>query len=106
MTSHFQYKVEVFEKFEKYFMLDSPLGKTKYYAIRIEFQEKVSPHVYSFIWVFNAPDIENEAVYIKSIEKTINVQLPDHWNDPELLELVMNYQVQTHFRTCWKYKKN
>ena len=100
MTSHFQYKVEVFEKFEKYFILDSPLGKTKYYAIRIEFQEKVSPYVYSFIWVFNAPDIENEAVYIKSIEKTINVQLPDHWNDPELLELVMTYQVQTYIRTC------
>ena len=39
------------------------LGKTKYYAIRIEFQERGNPHVHSFIRIFNAPNIENEAAY-------------------------------------------
>ena len=84
VARHFQYKVEVFFK---EIILDGPLGKTKY-AIRIEFQKRGSPHVHSFIWIFNAPNIENEATYIEFIEKTINVQLPDHFNDPELFELV------------------
>ena len=78
MTRHSQYKVEVFFK---EIILDGPLGKTKY-AICIEFQKRGSPHVHSFIWLFNAPNIENEAAYIESIEKTINAQLPDHLNDP------------------------
>ena len=57
VARHFQYKVEVFKEIT----LDGPLGKTKYYAIRIEFQERGSPHVHSFIWICNAPNIENEA---------------------------------------------
>ena len=68
MARHFQYKAEVFFK---EIILGGPLGKTKYYAIRIEFQERGSPHVHLFIWIFNAPNIENEAAYIEFIEKTI-----------------------------------
>ena len=78
VARHNQYKVEVFFKG---IILDGPLGKTKYYPIPFEFQEKDSPHVHSFIWIFNAPNIENEAAYIESVEKTINAQLPDHLND-------------------------
>ena len=61
-----QYKVEVFFKDT---ILDGSFRKTKYYAIRIEFQERGSPHVHSFIWIFNAPNVENEAAYIEFIEK-------------------------------------
>ena len=46
VARHFQYKVEVFFKD---IILDGPLGKTKYYAIRIEFQERGSPHFHSVI---------------------------------------------------------
>ena len=103
MARHFQYKVEIFFK---EIILDGPLGKTKYYAIRIEFQARGSPDVHSFIWIFNAPNIQNEADYIDFIEKTINAQLPNHLNDPELLELFKTYEVHVHSRTCWKYNKN
>ena len=48
--------------------------KTKYYAIRIEFQETVSPCIYSFIWVFNAPNIRNEDAYTELFKKAINAQ--------------------------------
>ena len=68
----------------------------KYYAIRTEFQERGSPHVHLFIWIFNAPNIQNEVDYIGFIEKTINTQLPDHSNDPELFELVKIYQVHAY----------
>ena len=56
--------------------------------------------------VKNAPNVENEAAYIELIEKTINVQLPKHLNDPEPFELVKTCQVHAHSRTCWKYSKN
>ena len=101
VARHFQYKVEV--SFKKT-ILDGPLRKTKYYAIRIEFQEIGSPHVHSFIWIFNAPNIQNETVYIEFIEKTINAQLPDHLKGPELFELVKTYQVHVHSRRM--YNKN
>ena len=100
---HFQYSVKVFFK---EIIFDGLLGETKYYAIRIEFQERGSPHVHSFIWIFNAPNIENEAAYIEIIEKTINAQLPDYLNDPEAFELVKTYQIHAHSRTCRKYNKN
>ena len=59
--------------------------------MHIEFQERGSPHFHSFILIFNAPNIQNEADYIKFIEKTIKTQLPNHLNNPELFELVKTY---------------
>ena len=82
------------------------MGKTKYYDTSIEIQEMGSPHVHSFIWIFNAPNLENETAYTKFTEKTINPQLLDGLNDPKIFELVKTYQVQAHSKTCWKYNKN
>ena len=39
---HFQYFKET--------AVDGPLGKTKYYAIHVEFQVCNSPHVHCFLW--------------------------------------------------------
>ena len=75
------------------------MGRTKYYAICIESQETGSPHAHSYIWIYNAPNIKNEAGHIEVIEKTINAQLPEHLNDLELFELVKTYQAYTHSRT-------
>ena len=65
------------------------MKKTRYYAIRIEFQERDSPHLHSFIWFFIALNIENEVVYIDFIEKKMNEQLSDHLKDPKLSELIL-----------------
>ena len=48
--------------------------KVKDYAVCLEFRNRVSPHVPSFIWIFDATNIENETAYIELIEKTINSQ--------------------------------
>ena len=48
----------------KEIIVDDPLEK-KNYAICIESQERDNLHVHSFLWVFNALNIENEAVYIE-----------------------------------------
>ena len=39
---HFQYGVEIFYKL---IIINGPLGKSKHYAIRVEFQIRGSPHV-------------------------------------------------------------
>ena len=44
------------------------------------------------IWIFNTPDIENEAVYIQFTEKKMSAQLPDALNIPDIFEIVKNYQ--------------
>ena len=44
--------------FFKEVILDGPLGKTKYYALRNEFQERGNPHVHFFIWILDARKIE------------------------------------------------
>ena len=104
MAKHFQYKIEVFFK---EIILDGLLGKTKYYAIRIEFQEMGSPNVNLFICIFNPANIENGAVCIRFTEKKITGQLPYHLNDPELFESVKTYQVvYAHSTTDRKYSKN
>ena len=86
VARNFQYKVKVFFK---EIILDGPLGRTKYYTIHIEVQERGSPHFHSFIWIFNALNIESEGAYTEFVEKTINkhrsIKLPDHLNDTELL---------------------
>ena len=64
MARHFQCNLEVFFK---EIIPHGPLGKTTY-AICVEFQEWGSPHVHLFIWIFNAPNIENEAAHIEFIE--------------------------------------
>lgn len=52
MARHFQYRVEYFFK---NIIVNGPLEKTKYYAIRVEFQVRGSPHIHSFLWIANAP---------------------------------------------------
>ena len=40
-----------------------------------DFKKEVT---YSFVWIFNAKNIENEAAYIEFIGKAINSLLSDH----------------------------
>ena len=87
-------------------MVDDPLGKTKYYATRMEFQEKSSSHSHLFIWVFSAAIFQNQYFWIDFIEKAINAQFCDHLNNPELFELTKTYQVYAYSRTSCKYNKN
>ena len=53
-------------------IVDGPLGKTRYYTISIKSQERSNQHVDSFLWIFNAPSIQNENAYIEFIEEMIN----------------------------------
>ena len=54
VVRHFQYRAEMFFKA---IVLDGPLGKTRYYAFRVEFRVRGTPHMHSFIWILTAPKL-------------------------------------------------
>ena len=95
LARHFQYKVELF--FKK-IIIDGPLGKVKYHAIRVEFQIRGSPHVHSFLWVIDAPTLTKESKdeYILFVDHVIKATVPILSEDPELFNLVTTYQVHSH----------
>ena len=84
--------------FFKEIVVDSPLGKTKYYAIRVEFQVRGSPHVHCFLWVANAPvlTLKNKEEYEGFVDQIVNAFLPDRNENPELHDLVKLYQLHRH----------
>ena len=86
-------------------VIDGPLGKTKYYAIRVEFPICDSPHIYSFLWIDNEPTltIDNKKEYIASVDNVIHAVLPHETEKPELYKLVTTYQLHTLPKTCRKY---
>ena len=89
-------------------MANGPLGKTKYYAIRVEFQVRGSPHIHSFIWVENAPKLTEENIeeYTRWVYNIISVQLPDHDVNPKLHNCIKTYQIHRHSKTWRKYKND
>ena len=76
VTKHSQYGVKVF--FNE-IIVDGPLGKTKYYAIRVEFQVCGSPHAHCFLWVVNAPVLtsNNKEEYAAFVDQIIHAFLPE-----------------------------
>lgn len=56
---YLQYIVEIFFKV---FIIDEPLGKSKYYAIWMEFQMRWSTRIHPFLWVINAPKLPSENI--------------------------------------------
>ena len=103
VARHFQYRVELFFKV---IVLDGPLGNTNYYAMRVEFQVRGSPHVHSFIWILSVRQLtsDNKPLYIEWLDGIIQTDLPDADKEPELFDLVKNYQMHRHSKTCQKFK--
>ena len=102
VAKHFQYRVE---GFFKEIVLNGPLGKTKYYAIRVEFQVRGSPHIHSFIWILNAPklNIVCKEEYIQWVDSIILADMPDPVKEKLLFELVKTFQIHPHSKKCRKY---
>ena len=103
VARNFQYRVEMFFKI---IVLDEPLEKTQYYAIRVEFQVRESPHINSFIWILNAPKLAKVNIY--DYRKWVHIvkrsDLPDPNNELALFELINTYQIHRHSKACRKYR--
>ena len=103
VARHFQFRVEMFFK---EIILKGPLGKTNYYVIRVEFQVRGSPHIHSFLWIVNAHVLSDNTIesYTEWLDQMISAELPDEDAEPTLFELVKNYQLNRHSKTCLKYR--
>ena len=60
LARHSQYSVEAFFK---EIIVDDPLGKITYYAIRVEFQVRGSLRIHSLSWILNAPILTKDNTY-------------------------------------------
>ena len=105
VAKHFQYRVETFFK-EVLMKNANPIGKIIYYALRIEFQMRGSPHLHALIWTSDCPTLtdDNIEAYTEFVDKHVQAYLPNKDADSKLHELVATYQKHTHSKTCRKYK--
>ena len=103
-AKHFQHRVETF--FSEVLSQSNPIGKITYYALRIEFQMRGSPHLHALIWTSDCPKLisENKDAYVEFIDKHVQANLPSEKDEPELHLLVKTYQKHNHSKTCRKYK--
>ena len=79
----------------------------KYYAIRIEFQVRESPHVHSFSWVYDATVLNayNIPEYILFVDSIIKASLLDIETGSDLFDLVRTNQIHSHSKSCQKIQK-
>ena len=85
VAKHFQHRVETFFR-EVLVTKTKPIGKIVYYALRIEFQMRGSPHLHALIWCDDCPKLshDNKQAYIKYIDKHVQAYLPSMEEDLEL----------------------
>lgn len=105
VAKHFQYRVETF--FTEILLTNAhPIGKIVYYALRIEFQMRGSPHLHALIWTSDCPKLTHETKedYKDYVDQHVQAYLPDKDTDRELHELVKKYQTHSHSKSCRKYK--
>ena len=96
---HFQYRLNTFFK-EFLKSKANPLGEIVDEAIRIEFQNRGSPHAHCVLWVKNAPryGAEPDNVVCDFIDKYISCAIPGE--DDKLKELVLSVQQHKHSTYC------
>jgi hypothetical protein len=105
VAKHFQHRVETF--FSEILLSNiNPIGNISYYALRIEFQMRGSPHLHALIWTSDCPKLisESKDAYVEYIDKHVQANLPDENDEPELYEMIKMYQKHNHSKTCRKYK--
>ena len=76
-AKHFQQRVETFFS-EVLLRKGNLIRKVTFYALRIEFQMRGSPHLHAFIWTSDCPKLTSESkdVYVEFIDKHLQANLP------------------------------
>lgn len=70
---------------------------------RIEFQNRVSPHLHMLVWCDNVPDFSTREG-VKVIERVVSCSLMP--NDPVLQKLIEEVQIHKHTATCYKNRND
>ena len=97
------YIYDVFRQFVFDFQLKTEVyGKIKDYVIKVEFQQRGTPHIHEFVWIEDAMiyGIHSDQQVCNYIDKYISCSILCEKDDPELYQLVKG--CQTH--RCLKVK--
>ena len=89
---HVNFSIELKPSFKQFF-LNGPLGRVKYYAIRVEFQVCGSPHIHFFLWILNAPVLNKDNIqeYITFVDGIVKANVPDINKNEEFFNMVTAY---------------
>lgn len=80
---------------------ENPIGSIKDHFMRVEFQQRGSPHLHVLLWVDKAPKygVSSEDEIVQFIDQYVTCKKDD--SIPDLI----NYQTHRHARTCRKKGK-
>ena len=103
-TRHFQYRLATF--FKEFLKSSAhPLGEIVDEAVRIEFQNRGSPHAHCVLWVKNAPKFgeQTDQEVCDFIDKYVSCSIPEE--EGQLKELVLSLQKHRHSSYCKRNRK-
>ena len=104
LDRHSQYRVKIF--FKKILLIRSePLGKLKYYAIRVELQFRGLSHIHRFLWILNTLTLSEKSLddYVEFLDSVLCGNLLSEEGDLHFHHLVKTFQMHCHSKTCHKY---
>ena len=99
---HFQYRLNTF--FHDFLKSNAhPLGEIVDYGLRIEFQNRGSPHAHCVIWVKDAPkyDVDDNDKVCAFVDRYISCAIPSE--EGKLKELVQLLQQHKHSSYCKRH---
>ena len=102
------YIFDVFRRFMYDFILKTKVfGKVKDYVVKVEFQQRGTPHIHMILWVDGAPlyGVNSDKEVADFVDKYITSKIPSNENDP-LYHLVKTCQTHRCLKTKCKSKKN
>ena len=76
-----------------------PVGEVQDFFLRIEFQQRGSPHVHMMLWCKNSPTVDTDAdnEVLEYIDKFLTCRIP---TDDPVLEDLVGLQRHRHSHTC------
>ncbi|XP_062587579.1 uncharacterized protein LOC134249219 [Saccostrea cucullata] len=95
-----------FHMFQRHVILSpsKPIGNVIDYFVRVEFQQRGSPHMHCLYWVENPPKIDEdtEETVCDFIDRYITCALPCENDDAELRRIVLGVQQhsKSHSKSC------
>nr|XP_022296821.1 uncharacterized protein LOC111106437 [Crassostrea virginica] len=101
----FEHRFHIFQR-EVIMSPSKPIGKIVDFFVRVEFQQRGSPHMHCLYWVENAPklDVDSEETICSFIDKYVTCAIPSEDDDPELRQIVLDVQQhsKSHSKSCRK----
>ena len=101
VARHFQYRIELSFRV---IVLDGLLEKTNYHAIRVEFPVTWKSTCLFFYMDFKCTISSDNNPLQSLLNGIFGTDLSDADKEPELFDLVKNYQIHKHSKTCQKFK--